>query len=57
MLTVKETADYLKMDIETIRRYIYRKSLKAYKVGKEWRIKETDLQEFIERESNMDKEV
>ena len=56
MLTVKETADYLKMDIETIRRYIYRKSLKAYKVGKEWRIRETDLQAFIERESNMDKE-
>ena len=51
--TTKEIAGILKMDDETIRRYIYRKELKAYKIGKEWRIKSEDLQEFLERESNV----
>lgn len=53
MLTVRETADFLKVDVETIRRYIYRKELKAFKISKEWRIKESDLKAFIERDSNM----
>jgi len=42
----------LKLDIETIRRYIYARKIKAYKIGQVWRIKETDLNEFIEKGSS-----
>lgn len=52
--TVIEVAEILKLDIETIRRYIYAKKIKAYKVGKEWRIEEDDLMEFIRRDSNIE---
>lgn len=52
--TVIEVAEILKLDIETIRRYIYAKKIKAYKVGKEWRIEEKDLIEFIRRDSNIE---
>lgn len=50
--TPKEVAERLKLHPETIARRIRDKSLRSYKVGREWRIKESDLMEFIERESN-----
>ena len=53
MYTVYEVAETLKLDAETIRRYINSKKIRAYKIGKEWRIKESDLLEFIERQSNI----
>ena len=56
MYTVYEVAETLKLDTETIRRYINSEKIRAYKIGKEWRIKESDLLEFIERQSNMPKE-
>lgn len=56
MYTVYEVAETLKLDAETIRRYINREKIRAYKIGKEWRIKESDLLEFIERQSNISKE-
>ena len=56
MYTVYEVAETLKLDAETIRRYINSKKIRAYKIGKEWRVKESDLLEFIERQSNISKE-
>ena len=56
MYTVYEVAKTLKLDAETIRRYINREKIRAYKIGKEWRVKESDLLEFIERQSNISKE-
>lgn len=56
MYTVYEVAETLKLDTETIRRYINSEKIRAYKIGKEWRIKESDLLEFIERQSNISKE-
>ena len=56
LYTVDEVAETLKLDAETIRRYINSKKIRAYKIGKEWRIKESDLLEFIERQSNISKE-
>lgn len=56
MYTVYEVAETLKLDAETIRRYINSEKIRAYKIGKEWRIKESDLLEFIERQSNISKE-
>ena len=56
MYTVYEIAETLKLDAETIRRYINSEKIRAYKIGKEWRVKESDLLEFIERQSNISKE-
>ena len=56
MYTVYEVAETLKLDAETIRRYINSEKIRAYKIGKEWRVKESDLLEFIERQSNISKE-
>lgn len=56
MYTVYEVAETLKLDAETIRRYINSEKIRAYKIGKEWRVKDSDLLEFIERESNISKE-
>ena len=56
LYSVKEVADILDMNPETIKRYIHREELKAYKVGREWRIKVSDLEEFVFSESNIRKD-
>lgn len=56
ILTVTDVAERLQLDPETIRRYINRGDIVAYKIGKEWRIEEDDLMEFIRRKSNVGKE-
>lgn len=50
--TIFEVSEYLKMVPEVIRRYIRAGKLKAVKFGKEYRVKETDLKEFIENCNN-----
>ena len=45
--TTEQIAFILQLDDETIRRYIQSKKIKAYKIGKVWRVEETDLNEFI----------
>lgn len=49
LYTVTEVAAILKVHRETILRWIAEGKINAFKVGKEWRIDEKDLQEFIER--------
>lgn len=51
--TTEEIAEILKMDAETIRRFIRESKIKAHKIGSEWRIKESDLMEFIEKKPNI----
>jgi len=45
--TTEEVASILSLDNETIRRYLQSKKIKGYKVGKVWRVEESDLSEFI----------
>ena len=52
LYTTEEVADILKMDTETTRRFIREGKITAYKVGSEWRVKEEDLVEFVERNIN-----
>ncbi len=47
MMTVDEVADYLKVSHMTVRRLIDRKELKAKKIGRCVRIKQSDLAEFL----------
>lgn len=54
LYTTQEVADILKVDIETIRKFIKTKQLVAFRVGNNWRIKEEDLKQFIEKKPNIE---
>lgn len=45
--TAQELADVLEMNVMTIYRYIKSGKLKAYKIGKEFRIDKTEFQNFL----------
>jgi excisionase family DNA binding protein len=47
--TAQDLADKLSVNIMTIYRYIKAKRLKAYKIGKEFRIGRADFDKFIEQ--------
>jgi len=51
LLTTQEVADYLGLTRRTIYTYIESKTLPAVKIGKEWRVKKTELEAFINRGS------
>jgi excisionase family DNA binding protein len=44
---VQEVADELGVDVQTVRRWIHAGNLRAFKPGKEYRIRESDLEEFL----------
>jgi len=49
LLTIKEVADYLKVDYESVRRYYKSGQLPVVKIANKWvRIKESDLIKFID---------
>ncbi|HLZ62610.1 MAG TPA: helix-turn-helix domain-containing protein [Ktedonosporobacter sp.] len=47
-LTVEEIAQILKMDEETIRKWIRSKQLKAYRFGRDYRIRREDFDKFVQ---------
>ena len=49
--TAKELADMLSLNIMTIYRYIKAGKLKAYKIGKEFRIGKAEFEAFLKRVS------
>ena len=50
--TARELAEKLRVNIMTIYRYIGAKKLKAYKIGKEFRIDKTEFNNFLNRVKN-----
>lgn len=46
--TAQELAEKLRVNIMTIYRYIKSKKIKAYKIGKEYRIKKMDFDHFLD---------
>lgn len=56
--TINEVAELLDMHHKTIRKFISEGSLKANKVGKQWRISEQDLNSFmkVNKDKNVDEE-
>ena len=46
--TLDEIAQRLKVSYRTVHRWVQAKELSAYKLGAEWRVAESDLQEFLE---------
>lgn len=49
--TAKDLADKLGVNIMTIYRYIDKKKLKAYKIGKEFRIERSDFEALLKKTS------
>lgn len=49
--TAQELADKLRVNIMTIYRYIDRGRLKAYKIGKEFRIDNKEFDRFLKKTS------
>ena len=50
--TTNEIAELLKMNIQVIARKLKHGELAGYKIGKDWRVKESDLMEWLEGHSN-----
>ena len=51
LLTIEEVADILRVSTRSVNRYIIAGRLKASKIGV-WRIKQSDLDKFLEKTSN-----
>ncbi len=49
IITVKQLAEFLQVTELTIRRAINAKELKAFKVGREWRIERESVLEWLEQ--------
>ena len=49
---VEEVADMLRLNTVTIYRWLRTSKLRGIKLGKEWRIKQSDLEEFLESHYN-----
>ena len=54
LLTIEEVAEILRVSSRSVNRYIESGRLKASKLGV-WRIKQSDLDKFLEETSNQSK--
>ena len=52
ILTVGEVAKLLKVSTKTIYRLIDEKTLKASKVGSSWRVKKSDIDDYLNNNTN-----
>ena len=52
LLTVEEISKKCKVPINTVREWIRKNKLVGVKLGKHWRVKESDLESFIEERTN-----
>ena len=50
ILTVKETADFLRTTCQQVRKMIQNGELPAVKVGREWRVPRAGIKEFFNQE-------
>jgi excisionase family DNA binding protein len=48
LLTTENVAELLQVDVETVRRYIREGKLRAIKLGREYRVRREDFEEFLE---------
>lgn len=51
IVSVKELAEFLKVSGQTIARAIKSGDLKAYKVGRDWRIEKEEVIKWIKRQN------
>jgi len=56
ILTIKEVADYLRVDRYTIYRLLAKKELPAFKVGNQWRFQRKVIEAWLTKNSNIQRE-
>ncbi|MBC8263521.1 MAG: helix-turn-helix domain-containing protein [Anaerolineales bacterium] len=56
ILTVREVAEYLKLSRTTIWRWCNEGKLQAFKVGRSWRIHQSELERITQNSRSMDEE-
>ena len=54
ILTIKDVADYLKVNERTIYRLAASAELPGFKVGNSWRFKQSELEQYIAAQHNRD---
>ena len=52
ILTVEQAAEYLQVTTKTIYNLVDANKLKASKVGRVWRIRKSDIDEYLEQNRN-----
>ena len=50
LLSLKEVSEVLKLNINTVRRYVRESRLRAAKFGRVYRVREEALEEFIKKQ-------
>jgi excisionase family DNA binding protein len=53
LYSIEEIAEILKVTQRTIYNHIKKGSLKAIKIGKYWRVKQSDLEQFLSIGTNL----
>ena len=53
LYTLQEVANILKVSRQTIYNYVTKKQMRATKYGREYRVTDADLQEFIKNGRNL----
>ena len=56
IFTIAQTAKYLKVCDKTVRRLISKRELSASKVGKSWRIRKSDIDDYLQQTLNKNNE-
>ncbi len=51
VLTAAETAQYLKLGLPTLYRYMQKKEIPCFKMGNRWRFKKSVLDKWMEEQS------
>jgi len=57
ILTIKEVAEYLKVNERTVYRLAADKKIPAFKVGGAWRFLRSEIEQWIKQQSNKGTEV
>ncbi|SMP38333.1 helix-turn-helix domain-containing protein [Anoxynatronum buryatiense] len=57
LYTVKQSADRLQVSTDTVYSLIHAKELPAARIRAQWRVRSTDLEEYIQRMITDDQEV
>lgn len=52
LLTPSDVANRLQMNERTVTQWLRKGHLRGFKIGKEWRISEADLEAFLEASAN-----
>lgn len=52
ILTIKEVADFLKVNERTVYRLASSKKIPAFKIGNAWRFKKADIEAWILKQTN-----